>query len=157
MAQIVIYDPLSTPVANRVTGYYPSEDETKFPTPNKLVFHSEPASITALKAARTPWSQCVRDGSDVREMTQAEKDAVTAADAAAALAALKAAIADLLTDGTDAQKKGLRICFEVVIELFVAQLNTLRQNPTTTYAALTESAVKTAFYNAITAKVAAIT
>lgn len=72
MANVIIFDPASTPVANRVLRYVRSVQESDYAdTPNVLINHDgsgDNPQVAALVAAAVPMSKWKVSGSDVVEM-----------------------------------------------------------------------------------------
>lgn len=131
-SNILTYDPASTTVANRVTGYYTSQDTGKWlAVANVLINPTLPEGVQ-LRDLK------VSNGTVV-ELTAPEKSALNAAQSAAALAAAKAAAKDTF-DADLANSRLLR----AIVAVMVDQINTLRTNPTTVYTAATEAQVRTA-------------
>ena len=146
MPNYVIFDPNSTPVAGRIIGKASSYPEEKADDlgPNRL----QVASLDGI----TAWSK-VADG-QVVAMTQAEIDSIVAAADALDKAAVKAAAKAIFVTPEDATAQAIKLAFETLIELTVAQLNVLRGQHS--LAALTNNAVKTSFKTTYESKVNAL-
>jgi hypothetical protein len=82
MANVILFDPASTPVANRVLRYIRSVQESDFAdTPNALINHDgsgDNPQVAALLAATVPMSRWKVSGANVVQMDAAD-DAVLAA------------------------------------------------------------------------------
>lgn len=114
MANILKYDPTSATIANRVVEYLESQDTGKWTgVPNVLVNPVMPVGIgiAYLKV----------DGGNVVELTQVEKDALTAAAAAGALlgnkSGAKGLFDDLLPNGR---------VLRALVEVLLNEINALR-------------------------------
>lgn len=84
MSQIVVYDPNDPVVPNRVTAYAASANTPEYDSePNKLVN----PDLSALSGVIVKFWK--RVGLTVVEMSQAEKDAIAAAEATAQVAAVR--------------------------------------------------------------------
>lgn len=94
---VVLFNPTSTPVANKVTavrGPVPLKDYLT--ATNALTFDTPgpPADVVSLKSSNVPQSQWKVSGTNVVELSQAEKDAEATALAAAQAAAAAQALLD---------------------------------------------------------------
>ena len=91
MALIIQYDPSSTPVANQVTLIDPSGDTSQYSgQPNTLINPNVPGGV-AMKFLKV-------DGPDVVEMSQGEKDSITAVETAAYIASTRTSSKSTLDD-----------------------------------------------------------
>lgn len=91
MAQVIQYDPNSYGVANRVTAYKRSVQESDWAlVPNTVIYHSptgDPPEVAALIAAEVPMSQWKVSGGVVLQLDAADLTAIAAQQAADALTA----------------------------------------------------------------------
>lgn len=84
MADILIFDPNSTPVANRVTGFLRSQDTGQYSARTDVLINPVLPNGVLLSDLKVVAGNAVA-------MSQAEKDSIVSAAAMASLAALKAA------------------------------------------------------------------
>lgn len=146
MPNYVIFDPASSPVANRVIGRassFPAEKAGQL-GPNRL----EVATFDGINN----WSKV--SGGQVVAMTQAEIDSIVAASQAADKAAVKAAAKAIFVTPDEPTAQAIKLAFETLIELTVTQLNVLRTNAG--LATITNAQVKTSFKNTYESKVDAL-
>lgn len=126
MANVIIYDPASTPIANKVVRYLRSVQESDYAAHPSVVINKDPSGdnpqVAALLAANVPMSEWKVSGSNVVQLTQADKDAIAAAEASAAATAaanyITASKADakVIVDKVDRYGRMLRAFAEVMVD-----------------------------------------
>lgn len=132
-SNILLYNPSSTTVANRVTAYMVSQDTGKWTgTPNMIINPTMPGGV-AINDLK------VTGGTTVVEMSAGEKSSLVTADAAAAVIANRDGAKTQFDDDFVNGRLLRAICAAIV-----DQFNTLRQQPTTTFSVITEAQVRTA-------------
>lgn len=139
-ANIVVFDPASTPVANRVVSYVTSADTSVWlGNPNALINPAMPAGVAVnlLKVS----------GGAVVAMTQAELDSIAAAAAAALIASTKAG-GKTVFDNNFNDGRVLRAIVGVLLD----EINTLRTNAALGLPARTPAQARTAIQAKIDAQ-----
>jgi hypothetical protein len=147
MPNYITYDPASTPVAGRVTGYrksFPKEREAEL-GPNFI----EDPDLTGI----TTNSAKVVAGV-ISNLTPEEITTIETTDAAASLAALKAAAKSIFVSPDSPEHQAINLGFATLIELVVSEINILRSNAG--LSARTNNQVKTSFKSTYEAKIDAL-
>lgn len=154
MAAILIFDPNSTPVANRIVRFLPSANTPDYDgRPDVLVNPTIPQGLD-LNLAKVDSGQVVALTVDDLAAIEAARQAADAAAAAAEYAAMRRWVKDQYTRAEEYQEKAHRAAIETVLELTVTQINVLRAQHS--LAALTADQVKTAFTNNYKARIDAL-
>jgi hypothetical protein len=151
MPNYAIYDPTTTPVSNLVTRLLQSFDEGReSELPATRVKNPNLTSVDPGKPMR--WN-----GSAIVNLTQAQIDSITSANAALQLSQLKLAAKNLMITPSGFEQQAIRLAIiTVLLDVMLPLINTLRTDPTTSFAALTNTQVEDTFKTAYEGRVDAL-
>lgn len=146
MPNYIVYDPSSTPIANRVTEYrksFPKEREAEL-GPNIL---QDPNVVGVnLSTAKVL-------GGEVVELSASEITQVSGAITTGRATLIKAAAKNIFLAPTNSHDQAIKLGFEVVLEMMVSELNLLRAAVTPALAPRTNTQVKNAFKSSYESKI----
>jgi len=147
MPDYILFDPTSTPVAGRVTGFRPSWPKENEPQLGPNILESPDVTGITLNAAKVV-------AGVLSNLTQGELDTIAAAESAASAAALKAAAKGIFITPSSPENQAIKLGFETLIELVVSELNILRTGAG--LAVRTNAQVKTSFKTTYESKIDAL-
>ena len=119
MPNYILYDPTSSPVANRVKQYLKSFDGGR---EGELSSFVKDPDLTGVDLN----DRMLVDAGAVRNLTAQEKQTEDDANAAALLVAIKQAAKDIFINPTTPDRHAIRLGFETVMEMVVSEINILR-------------------------------